>query len=49
LSIWRSPQNLAEFRRRGLTLLAMCAAAFIIQVDVTIVNVALPPSNAVCI
>jgi MFS family permease len=38
----RSRQNLSEPRRRGLTLLAMCAATFIIQVDVTIVNVALP-------
>jgi MFS transporter, DHA2 family, methylenomycin A resistance protein len=31
-----------ETRRRRLTLLAMCVSLFIIQVDVTIVNVALP-------
>jgi MFS transporter, DHA2 family, methylenomycin A resistance protein len=32
----------SEARRRLLTLLAMCVSLFIIQVDVTIVNVALP-------
>jgi EmrB/QacA subfamily drug resistance transporter len=34
--------RLGESRRRRLTLLAMCVSLFIIQVDVTIVNVALP-------
>jgi MFS transporter, DHA2 family, methylenomycin A resistance protein len=34
--------RLSEARRRRLTLLAMCVSLFIIQVDVTIVNVALP-------
>ena len=34
--------SLNESRRRRLTLAAMCAATFMIQVDVTIVNVALP-------
>jgi hypothetical protein len=42
LSTWRSPQPFNEAQRQRLTLLAMCAATFIIQVDVTIVNVALP-------
>ena len=32
----------SESRQRRLTLLAMCVATFMIQVDVTIVNVALP-------
>jgi DHA2 family methylenomycin A resistance protein-like MFS transporter len=32
----------SEDRQRRLTLLAMCAATFMIQLDVTIVNVALP-------
>ena len=35
--------------RQRLTLAAMCVATFMIQVDVTIVNVALPPSSAACI
>jgi MFS transporter, DHA2 family, methylenomycin A resistance protein len=34
--------HLSESRRRLVTLLAMCVSLFIIQVDVTIVNVALP-------
>lgn len=34
--------TLSESQRRLLTLLAMCVSYFIIQVDVTIVNVALP-------
>jgi MFS transporter, DHA2 family, methylenomycin A resistance protein len=38
----RSRPPLSESRRRSLTLLAMCVSLFIIQVDVTIVNVALP-------
>ena len=38
---WQRPP-LTEPRRRRLTLLAMCAATFMIQLDVTIVNVALP-------
>jgi MFS transporter, DHA2 family, methylenomycin A resistance protein len=38
---WRRP-TLTESRRRRLTLLAMCVATFMIQLDVTIVNVALP-------
>lgn len=33
---------LTEVQRRRLTLLAMCAASFMISVDLTIVNVALP-------
>jgi MFS transporter, DHA2 family, methylenomycin A resistance protein len=33
---------MSESKRRRLTLLAMCVSLFIIQVDVTIVNVALP-------
>jgi MFS transporter, DHA2 family, methylenomycin A resistance protein len=37
---WR--RQLSESQRRRLTLLAMCVSLFIIQVDVTIVNVALP-------
>ena len=36
------PGILSEPRRRRLTLLAMCVAAFMIQLDVTIVGVALP-------
>jgi MFS transporter, DHA2 family, methylenomycin A resistance protein len=35
-------RHFSESRRRRLTLLAMCVSYFIIQVDVTIVNVALP-------
>jgi MFS family permease len=35
-------RHLSDFQRRRLTLLAMCVSLFIIQVDVTIVNVALP-------
>jgi MFS transporter, DHA2 family, methylenomycin A resistance protein len=35
-------RHLGDFQRRRLTLLAMCVSLFIIQVDVTIVNVALP-------
>jgi DHA2 family methylenomycin A resistance protein-like MFS transporter len=38
---WQRPP-LTESRRRRLTMLAMCAATFMIQLDVTIVNVALP-------
>jgi DHA2 family methylenomycin A resistance protein-like MFS transporter len=38
---WRRPP-LTESHRRRLTLLAMCVATFMIQLDVTIVNVALP-------
>lgn len=34
--------GLGDVRRRRLTLLAMCVATFMIQLDVTIVNVALP-------
>jgi MFS transporter, DHA2 family, methylenomycin A resistance protein len=34
--------HFSESQRRWLTLLAMCVSLFIIQVDVTIVNVALP-------
>jgi MFS transporter, DHA2 family, methylenomycin A resistance protein len=37
---WRRPP-LTESHRRRLTLLAMCVATFMIQLDVTIVNVAL--------
>src|ERR1700684_4020943 len=37
---WRRPRLTG--RRRRLTLLAMCVATFMIQLDVTIVNVALP-------
>lgn len=36
------PRTLREAQRRRLTLLAMCVSLFIIQVDVTIVNIALP-------
>jgi MFS transporter, DHA2 family, methylenomycin A resistance protein len=35
-------RHASEAQRRRLTLLAMCVSLFIIQVDVTIVNVALP-------
>lgn len=38
----QSHNRLSELGRRRLTLLAMCVATFMIQVDVTIVNVALP-------
>jgi MFS transporter, DHA2 family, methylenomycin A resistance protein len=38
----RPRHHFGEARRRLLTLLAMCVSLFIIQVDVTIVNVALP-------
>jgi MFS transporter, DHA2 family, methylenomycin A resistance protein len=38
----RPRHHVSESRRRLLTLLAMCVSLFIIQVDVTIVNVALP-------
>lgn len=41
-SIWRSPRNLSQSQRQRVTLLAMCVSLFIIQVDITIVNVALP-------
>lgn len=34
--------HFSEPQRRWLTLLAMCVSLFMIQVDVTIVNVALP-------
>lgn len=37
---------LDKSRQRRLTLLAMCAAAFMIQLDVTIVNIALPRIQA---
>jgi MFS transporter, DHA2 family, methylenomycin A resistance protein len=37
-----SHRHLSESRRRRLTLLAMCLSYFIIQVDVTIVNIAIP-------
>src|SRR5580692_7209519 len=39
---WRPWWPLTEPHRRRLTLLAMCVATFMIQLDVTIVNVALP-------
>jgi MFS family permease len=35
-------RSLSESQQRWLTLLAMCAATFMISLDVTIVNVALP-------
>jgi len=38
----RPPQHLGTAQRQRLTLLAMCMSLFIIQLDVTIVNVALP-------
>lgn len=38
----QSRWQFSETRRRRLTLIAMCVSLFIIQVDVTIVNVALP-------
>src|SRR5580698_2411903 len=38
----RRRPSLTESHRRRLTLLAMCVATFMIQLDVTIVNVALP-------
>ncbi|MGH3291163.1 MAG: MFS transporter, partial [Trebonia sp.] len=38
----RTARSLSEPLRRRLTLAAMCVATFMIQVDVTIVNVALP-------
>jgi hypothetical protein len=38
----RSRPHVSGPRCRWLTLLAMCVSLFIIQVDVTIVNVALP-------
>jgi MFS transporter, DHA2 family, methylenomycin A resistance protein len=38
----RPRRRVSESGRRRLTLLAMCVSLFIIQVDVTIVNVALP-------
>jgi EmrB/QacA subfamily drug resistance transporter len=41
-SVWRLRRQFDESQRRRLTLLAMCVSLFIIQVDVTIVNVALP-------
>jgi EmrB/QacA subfamily drug resistance transporter len=39
---WRRRRPLTEPHRRRLTLLALCVATFMIQLDVTIVNVALP-------
>ena len=36
------PTHPAATRRRGLVLIALCFAALIINIDVTIVNVALP-------
>lgn len=42
LSMTRSARSLSESRRQRLTLAAMCVATFMIQLDVTIVNVALP-------
>jgi MFS transporter, DHA2 family, methylenomycin A resistance protein len=42
LTAARSGPRFSESKRRLLTLLAMCVSLFIIQVDVTIVNVALP-------
>jgi EmrB/QacA subfamily drug resistance transporter len=38
----RARRSLTESQHRHLTLLAMCVATFMIQLDVTIVNVALP-------
>ena len=42
LSAARARSRFSESQRRRLTLLAMCVATFMIQLDVTIVNVALP-------
>src|SRR6476469_9262098 len=42
LSTTRLARSLSESRRQRLTLAAMCVATFMIQLDVTIVNVALP-------
>jgi len=42
LSTTRLARSLSESRRQWLTLAAMCVATFMIQLDVTIVNVALP-------
>jgi MFS family permease len=42
LSAARLRRPLSESRQRRLTLLAMCVATFMMQTDVTIVNVALP-------
>lgn len=41
-SRWASSQHLGDSQRKRLTLLAMCLATFMIGLDVTIVNVALP-------
>src|SRR5436305_13061078 len=38
----RSPERAARTRRPGLILFALCLAAYIINLDVTIVNVTLP-------
>ncbi len=38
----QDPTSVARPRRRGLILFALCLAAYILSVDVTIVNVALP-------
>jgi MFS transporter, DHA2 family, methylenomycin A resistance protein len=43
---WRSRGHFSEPAHRRLTLLAMCVATFMIQIDVTIVNVALPRIQA---
>jgi predicted MFS family arabinose efflux permease len=41
-STWRSRRRFSGPGRRRLTLLAMCVGTFMIQLDVTIVNVVLP-------
>jgi MFS family permease len=38
----KASESDSDISRRRLTLLAMCVATFMIQLDVTIVNVALP-------
>jgi len=46
VSTWRSRRRFSESGHQRLTLLAMCVATFMIQIDVTIVNVALPRIQA---
>ena len=46
VSTWRSRRHFSEPGHQRLTLLAMCVATFMIQIDVTIVNVALPRIQA---
>jgi len=43
---WRSRRRFSESVHQRLTLLSMCVATFMIQIDVTIVNVALPRIQA---